>query len=117
VFKGIPYASPPIKEKRFIKPLPPAPWEGVLNATEFGPISPQVPYYFTQNPHPPQSEADCLTLNIWTPSCDNKHRPVMFWVHGGGFTNGNASRPSFNGIRLSKRGNIIVVSINYRLGY
>ena len=116
VFKGIPYASPPIKEKRFIKPFPPEPWEGIFNATEFGPISPQVPYYFTQKPHPPQSEADCLTLNIWTPSCDNKRRPVMFWIHGGGFTNGNASRPSFNGIHLSKRGNIIVVSINYRLG-
>ncbi|MHA1727737.1 MAG: carboxylesterase/lipase family protein [Promethearchaeota archaeon] len=116
VYKGIPYASPPIKERRFMKPSPPEPWEGILKTVEFGPIVPQKVYYFTQKPHPPQSEADSLTLNIWTPSCDNRKRPVMLWIHGGGFTNGNASRPSFNGIHLAKRGELVVVSINYRLG-
>ncbi|MHA2288207.1 MAG: carboxylesterase/lipase family protein [Promethearchaeota archaeon] len=115
VFKGIPYAQPPIGDLRFKDTVQKEPWDGVLEATEFGfiPSQPYIPASSIKD-HP-QSE-DCLTLNIWTPRCDKEKRPVMFWIHGGAFYYGGAPSLRYNGEFLSKRGNIVVITINYRLG-
>ena len=115
VFKGIPYAQPPINELRFRNPVEKEPWDGILEAVEFGSIAPQPDIEGSSIRYHPQSE-DCLTLNIWTPACDNEVRPVMFWIHGGGFHYGGGPSPRYNGKFLSQRGNICVVTINYRLG-
>ena len=89
-------------------------WGGVLKVLEFGPVAPQPPPYLDFIPPLIQSEADCLSLNIWTPSCDDKKRPVMFWIHGG--SNITGSGLLFNGKNITRRGDIVLVSINYRLG-
>lgn len=114
IYKGIPYAEPPVGELRFNAPKPKESWNGVLKAIEFGPMAPQPPSHFTQLPPPPQSEEKCLTLNIWTPGTDDKKRPVMFWIHGGSYKTGSAH--NYSGTPLAKRGNVVVVIINYRLG-
>ncbi|MHA2038456.1 MAG: carboxylesterase/lipase family protein [Promethearchaeota archaeon] len=114
IYKGIPYAEPPIGDLRFSAPSPKSPWSGVLEVTEFSSVAPQPPSPFTPDPPPPQSEEKCLTLNIWTPTTDNKKRPVMFWIHGGSFKTGSAD--NYIGIPLANRGDVVVVVINYRLG-
>jgi para-nitrobenzyl esterase len=107
-----------VGELRFAPPQPPPSWPGVRNATSFGPIS-------VQNDTPTldwlggaklaQAE-DCLNVNIWTPAADGAKRPVMVWIHGGGFINGSGALPMEDGTRLASRGDIVVVSLNYRLG-
>ncbi|MHA1467980.1 MAG: carboxylesterase/lipase family protein, partial [Promethearchaeota archaeon] len=114
IYKGIPYAEPPVGNFRFNIPEPKNSWSSVLEATKFGPDAPQPPSPFTPQPAPQQSEEDCLTLNIWTPKADDKKRPVMFWIHGGSYKTGGANR--YDGIPLATRGDIVVVIINYRLG-
>ncbi|MBY8992088.1 MAG: carboxylesterase/lipase family protein [Candidatus Lokiarchaeota archaeon] len=116
-FKGIPYAAPPKGNLRFKPPAPVEPWSDVLDATNYSPVSIQPPSLLeAQFGEPmPQSEAECLTLNIWTQGLDIGKRPVMFWIHGGGFTTGSGA--SLDGTRLVFRGDVVVVSINYRLGY
>jgi para-nitrobenzyl esterase len=116
-FKGIPYAAPPIGKLRFKPPAPVEPWNDVLDATKYSPISIQPPSALEApfGEPLPQSEAECLTLNIWTQGLENGKRPVMFWIHGGGFTTGNGA--SLDGTLLVLRGDVVVVSINYRLGY
>ena len=114
IYKGVPYAEPPIGELRFNAPEPKKSWSGVLEATEFSPVAPQPLSPFTPQPPPPQSEENCLTLNIWTPATDNKKRPVMFWIHGGSYKTGSAD--NYIGIPLANRGDVVVVVINYRLG-
>jgi len=115
IFKGIPYAEPPVGDLRFRPSIPKEPWSGILDCTEYGPIVPQ-----RDNPLsdprslPPQSEKDCLNLNVWTPAADNKRRPVMFWIHGGGFSFGTGA--TTNGSQLARRGDVVVVTINYRVG-
>ncbi|MFX0011838.1 MAG: carboxylesterase family protein, partial [Candidatus Hermodarchaeota archaeon] len=120
VFKGIPYAAPPVGEYRFKPPKPPKRIDGVFEAIEFSQICPQVPVlpsaqwiFGTQLE---ESEAESLTLNIWTPETDDKYRPVMFWIHGGNFNNGSSAQLTYDGLPLSLRGDVVVVSINYRLG-
>src|SRR4030067_97671 len=118
IFKGIPYAVPPVGELRWLPPQPVKKWDGIRETKEFGAIAPQTVMPmgpFGQIPQPPQSE-DCLFLNVWTPGLDNARRPVMVWIHGGAFPLGSAPDPSYDSGTLPKRGNIVMVSINYRLG-
>jgi para-nitrobenzyl esterase len=119
IFRGVPFAAPPIDELRFRAPQPHPGWDGVRDATEFGPIALQVGMdaldALLPSPPQPQSE-DCLHLNIWTPGVDDAARPVMVWIHGGAFTLGSGSEPMYSGARLVDRGDVVVVTINYRLG-
>ncbi|RJP34987.1 MAG: carboxylesterase/lipase family protein [Actinobacteria bacterium] len=114
VFKGIPYAKPPEGDLRFKAPQPPEPWDDTFEALDFGPIAmqPTDEYEATELP---QSE-DCLTLNIWTPGIDDAGRPVMVWIHGGGWTNGSGRDPWYDGAAFAQRGDVVLVTINYRLG-
>jgi len=117
-FCGIPYAASPVGERRWLPPVPPKPWAGVKPVKVFAPTAPQVPMeieFLVQPEKQPQSE-DCLYLNIWTPGLDGAKRPVMVWIHGGGFTSGSGSGVVYNGRALSVRGDVVVVTINYRLG-
>jgi para-nitrobenzyl esterase len=113
VFKGIPYAAPPVGDLRWREPQPPAAWSGIREAFNFGSVCAQ-PDSFVHFPRNTVSE-DCLTLNIWTPSLKPvQAAPVMVYIHGGGFTFGGTSG-SPSGIGLATRG-AVVVTINYRLG-
>jgi para-nitrobenzyl esterase len=118
VFRGVPFAQPPVGARRFQVPLPPQPWPGVRAATDFAPAALQ-----GADPLPLASESDasgcsedCLTLNVWTPSLDGARRPVLVWIHGGSFLRGSASMRALNGARLAHRGDVVVVAIQYRLG-
>ncbi len=113
VWRGIPYAKAPVGELRFKSPQPADSWPEVKNATQFGAASLQPQSSFTGNM--PKSE-DCLSLNIWSPAADGKKRPVMFWIHGGGFIVGAGSSDLYNGANLAQNGDVVVVSFNYRLG-
>ena len=113
IFKGIPYAERVVGDLRFKPSVPAKRFPGVFFATEFGPDCPQVISPKLLGPPNPQSEPDCLNMNIWTPSSDHDKRPVMVWIHGGGLRSHNA-RP-YNGQYLAKRGNVVVVTFNYRL--
>jgi para-nitrobenzyl esterase len=118
VYKGIPYAAPPVGDRRWKPPQAPASWTGTLDATKFSPPCMQVAYPETSiyySPLAPTSE-DCLYLNVWTAAASaNERRPVMVWIHGGGYTRGSGSTPTYNGENLAKKG-VVVVTINYRLG-
>jgi para-nitrobenzyl esterase len=123
VFRGIPYAKPPVGELRFRAPMPADPWEGVLECKEFGPIpvqdTPGNPADFYEkewnvDPETPMSE-DCLYLNVWTPAKHSEEKlPVLIWFFGGAFQVGHASEMEFDGERMARRG-IIVVNVNYRV--
>ncbi|MGC2694467.1 MAG: carboxylesterase/lipase family protein [Candidatus Angelobacter sp.] len=119
VYRGIPYAAPPVGELRWKAPQAVAPWQGVRQATEFSNACWQTQYpaaaAIYQAQLPPLSE-DCLYLNIWTPAKTVKDRlPVMVWIHGGGFTRGFAGTRSYDGEILARKG-AVIVTINYRLG-
>ena len=121
VFKGIRYGAD-TSTTRFEAPAKPEPWTDVQTATAFGDSCPQTPTgnpggLFTSwapDPAPGMSE-DCLFLNVWTPGVDKMARPVMVWLHGGGFTTGNGSSQVYDGVRLAKRGDVVVVTLNHRL--
>ncbi len=118
VFRGVRYAAPPIGPARFRPPRPPEPWTGEADATRVGPSSPQlaVPAFSWINAAAGRLDEDCLFLNVWTPATDNAKRPVLVWIHGGGFLVGSGSTPVYNGADLANRGDTVVVTINYRLG-
>lgn len=118
-FKGVPYAAPPVGNLRWLPPQPVTPWEGVRPARDYGAISPQnelpggevIPIKIEE----PQDE-DCLFLNIWTKGLDNRRRPVMVWIHGGAFIIGSGSEAMYRNGNIVTRGDVVLVSINYRLG-
>ncbi len=120
VFRGIPYAAPPVGDLRWRPPQPAKAWEGVRECAKFGPAAPQVVSPLL-NSFPgmslgAQTNEDCLYLNVWTPAHRSAEKlPVMVWVHGGGYTFGADSQPLYEGTNLSRRG-VIVVGMNYRLG-
>jgi len=121
VFKGIPYAAPPVGDLRWMPPQPVKPWNGIRQVKKYGAISPQNPMPGGNAPgmpdfgNQPQDE-DCLFLNVWTPGLDDARRPVLFWIHGGAFIIGSGTEAFLEEGRLVRRGGIVIVSSNYRLG-
>ena len=126
VFKGVPYGASTAGANRFRPPKAPAPWTGVKDVTAFGAACPQAS--MKPPPRPPgappvrsltviadetQSE-DCLVLNVWTNSLSGK-KPVMFWLHGGGYATGSAAPPVYDGVNLAAKQDVVMVSINHRL--
>jgi para-nitrobenzyl esterase len=114
-FLGIPYARPPVAGLRFRPPQPPDPWIAPFQADRFGAACPQPFDPYETASVSPQSE-DCLSLNVWTPGTDGARRPVMVFIHGGGWCWGGSVDPWYGGGALAERGQVVVVTINYRLG-
>ncbi len=117
-FSGIPYAAPPDGPRRWRPPQSPVPWSGVRVCDRFGPIAPQAPglVELSLGGEPDEHSEDCLSLNIWTPAPDTARRPVMVWVHGGSFLSGSGAGSLYRGGMLAREGDVVVVTINYRLG-
>ena len=116
LFGGIPYAAPPTGPRRFRAPQPHECWTGVRDARRFGPAAPQPREEGLTANRDVHWDEDCLTLNVCTPALDDKRRPVLFWIHGGGFRTGQGAIPWYNGTSFAQRGDIVTVSLNYRLG-
>ncbi|WP_430478952.1 carboxylesterase/lipase family protein [Streptomyces sp. P11-1] len=108
VFRGVPYAAPPVGPLRFASPRPAEPWNGVRDATAFGAPALQTDYL-------PDSSEDCLYANVWTPGTTGR-RPVVVYIHGGGWFLGAGSEPDYDGAKPAARGDMVVINFNYRLG-
>ena len=117
-FSGVPYAAPPVGPLRWQPPLEPQPWAGIRECDHFGPIAPQIPPIpgMSIGGAPDEQSEDCLTLNIWTQGLGGVPRPVMVWIHGGGFNSGTGAGDLYRGGTLARDGDVVVVTINYRLG-
>lgn len=117
VFKGIPFAAPPVGARRWQAPAEPATWPGELQATDFGPNCMQEPYaegsFYYRAAR--LSSEDCLYLNVWSSAEANADAPVMVWIHGGALTRGSGATQTYDGTNLAEKG-VILVTINYRLG-
>ena len=127
IFKAIPYGDTTTGANRFMPPKPPKHWAGVKDCLAYGPATPQgngveapppaVPpkYPSLYGGAPEAKSEDCLILNVWTPALDGKKRPVMFWIHGGGFSTGSGSSPWYDGTNVARKQDVVVVTINHRL--
>ena len=124
-FRGIPYGADTSGKNRFMPPQKPERWDGVRPAVWWGNSAPQLMdgrygnayYSFVDHWNYDDVSEDCLKLNVWTPAIDEKKRPVLVWLHGGGFTNGNGiEQDGYMGENLSRKGDVVFVSINHRLG-
>ena len=117
-FMGLPYAKPPTGRLRFQPPEAAEPWSGVRPAVRNGPVSVQaaLPFLRFLNAGAARQSEDCLYLNVWTPGLDTERRPVLVWIHGGAFLVGSGSTAIYNGEPLAARNDLVVVTLNYRLG-
>lgn len=117
-WKGIRYAAPPVDELRFRAPEPPMAWTEPVDATAFGPVCPQPSVPNFPLDLGAEKDEDCLRLNIWAPSGTQPgdSKPVMVWLHGGAYVLGSSSQPLYDGRRLASRGDVVIVTLNYRLG-
>jgi para-nitrobenzyl esterase len=116
VFKGIPYAQPPVGDLRWKAPQPPLNWNGVLQAHDFGPRAMQLPLFGDMVFRSRGMSEDCLYLNVWTPARSaHEHLPVLVYFYGGGFAAGDGSELRYDGESMARRG-IVALTVNYRLG-
>ncbi|MFL0252507.1 carboxylesterase/lipase family protein [Clostridium neuense] len=116
IWKGIPYAAPPVGSLRFCPPNPPSSWDGIRDASKFGKSAMQPEKSTLIGDKSGTISEDCLYLNIWSPNADDKLRPVMVWIHGGGFIAGSGYDGIYDGTSFAKEGNVVIVTLNYRLG-
>ncbi|BBC72447.1 carboxylesterase [Altererythrobacter sp. B11] len=115
MWKGIPFAAPPVGDLRWRAPQPAKGWSGVRQATSYGHDCMQVPFPSDAAPLGSTPAEDCLYLNVWRPAGAQGKLPVVFWIYGGGFVNGGASPPTYSGANLARQG-VVFVSANYRVG-
>ena len=118
VFRGIPYAAPPVGSRRWQPPRREEPWAGTRDAGSFSPQSARTEFALAtlMGESQPANSEDSLYLNVWTPGCDDARRPVMVWIHGGAFIWGSGDTPWYDGTKFAVHGDLVVVTINYRLG-
>ncbi len=117
VFRGIPFAEPPVGALRFSAPRPARRWDGVREAVSFGPAPPQAAAFGMEALAREATGDDWLTINVWSPEPGSVARlPVMVWIHGGAYAIGMSSLPEYDGGRLSREGGVVVVTFNYRVG-
>jgi para-nitrobenzyl esterase len=118
VFRGVPFAAPPVGPLRFRPPEPPPRWTGVREATRFARGAPQNAAIAGPllSLGIGRTGEDCLYLNVWTPRADGGRRPVLVWIHGGAFVLGAGSQTLYDGSALARRGDVVVVTLNYRMG-
>ena len=116
IWKGVRYAAPPVGDLRWRAPQPPEPWAETMDASQFGLVCPQPTLPKVPLDLGARQGEDCLSLNIWSPAEPGDNKPVMVWVHGGAYVLGSAGQPLYDGTVLASTGDVVIVTVNYRLG-